>query len=132
MTDSDLQSRPAPDDDRLYFRQLLAGRDFAADDQIARQMVNFVYLIGDKVTGEALIVDPAYGVDELIGILQADQMRCVGALATHFHPDHVGGDMMGWASKASPVCSRWPRCRCTSRLTRHPGSSGPPGSGWMN
>ena len=40
-------------DDRFYFRQLLAGRDFARDDQIARQMVNFVYLMvlplhGDK------------------------------------------------------------------------------------
>ena len=35
-------------DDRLYFRQLLAGRDFAVDDQIARQMVNFVYLVGDR------------------------------------------------------------------------------------
>ena len=23
-------------------------------------------------------------------------MTCVGALATHYHPDHVGGDMMGW------------------------------------
>ena len=30
-------------------------------------MVNFVYLIGDRVTGEAVIVDPAYGVDELLG-----------------------------------------------------------------
>ena len=49
-------------DDRLYFRQLLAGRDFATDDPIARQMVNFVYLIGDRETGEALVVDPAYGV----------------------------------------------------------------------
>ena len=96
MTDSDLQPLPEPDDDRLYFRQLLAGRDFAVDDHVARQMVNFVYLIGDRVTGEALIVDPAYGVDELIGILDADRMRCVGALATHYHPDHVGGDMMGW------------------------------------
>jgi hypothetical protein len=28
--------------DRLYFRQLLAGRDFATSDPIARQMVNFV------------------------------------------------------------------------------------------
>ena len=33
--------------DRLYFRQLLAGRDFARTDGIARQMVNFSYLIGD-------------------------------------------------------------------------------------
>jgi glyoxylase-like metal-dependent hydrolase (beta-lactamase superfamily II) len=86
---------PAPSD-RLYFRQLLAGRDFAADDQIARQMVNFVYLVGDRTTGQAVIIDPAYGVDDLLGILASDGMTCVGALATHYHPDHVGGDMMGW------------------------------------
>jgi glyoxylase-like metal-dependent hydrolase (beta-lactamase superfamily II) len=84
-------------DDRLYFRQLLSGRDFAAGDQFARQMVNFVYLIGDRSTGEAMIVDPAYAVDDLLDILDRDGMRCVGALATHFHPDHVGGDMMGWS-----------------------------------
>ena len=85
-----------PTTERLYFRQLLAGRDFAVDDQLARQMVNFVYLIGDRQTGEAVVVDPAYGVDELLDLLAADGMRCVGALATHYHPDHVGGDMMGW------------------------------------
>ena len=39
-------------DDRLYFRQLLSGRDFAKGDVMARQMVNFVYLIGDRETGE--------------------------------------------------------------------------------
>lgn len=85
-----------PRNQRLYFRQLLAGRDFAAGDQMARQMVNFVYLIGDRSTGEALVVDPAYGVDELLAILREDEMECVGALATHFHPDHIGGTMMGW------------------------------------
>lgn len=83
-------------DDRLYFRQLLAGRDFAVGDAVAQQMVNFVYLIGDRSTGEALIVDPAYGVDDLLAMLKADGMECRGALATHYHPDHVGGDMMGW------------------------------------
>jgi hydroxyacylglutathione hydrolase len=83
------------DDDRLYFRQLLAGRDFARTDPIARQMVNFVYLIGDRQTGEAVIVDPAYGIADLLAILEQDGMRCVGALATHYHPDHVGGSMMG-------------------------------------
>jgi glyoxylase-like metal-dependent hydrolase (beta-lactamase superfamily II) len=96
-TDSpELGVTPA-DGDRLYFRQLLSGRDFAVGDQFARQMVNFVYLIGDRSTGEAVIVDPAYAIDDLLDILDRDEMRCVGALATHFHPDHVGGDMMGWA-----------------------------------
>jgi glyoxylase-like metal-dependent hydrolase (beta-lactamase superfamily II) len=84
------------DDDRIYFRQLLAGRDFARTDPIARQMVNFVYLIGDKQTGEAVIVDPAYDVGDLLAILEQDGMRCTGALATHYHPDHVGGSMMGY------------------------------------
>ena len=83
-------------DDRLYFHQLLSGRDFAVGDQLATQMVNFVYLIGDRATGEAVIVDPAYGVDELLGVLAADGMRPVGVLATHHHPDHVGGSMMGY------------------------------------
>ena len=83
-------------DDRLYFRQLLAGRDFARRDPVARQMVNFVYLVGDRATGEAVVVDPAYGVDELVEIAGSDGMRITGVLATHHHPDHVGGDLMGW------------------------------------
>ena len=82
--------------DRLYFRQLLSGRDFATGDPIARQMVNFVYLIGDRETGEAVAVDPAYGVGELVEMLDADGMRLTGVLATHWHPDHLGGDLMGY------------------------------------
>ncbi len=82
--------------DRLYFRQLLSGRDFATGDEMARQMVNFVYAIGDRETGEAVLVDPAYGVDDLLAILAADHMTCTGVLATHYHPDHVGGSMMGF------------------------------------
>ncbi len=82
-------------DDRLYFRQLLSGRDFARDDQLAGQMVNFVYAIGDRTTGEGLLVDPAYAVDELLDLVAGDQMRVTGVLATHYHPDHIGGSMMG-------------------------------------
>jgi glyoxylase-like metal-dependent hydrolase (beta-lactamase superfamily II) len=95
---TDTTAKPSGPDasDRLYFRQLLAGRDFAVDNQIAQQMVNFVYLVGDRETGEAVIIDPAYGVDELLAVLSADGMSCVGALATHYHADHVGGDLMGW------------------------------------
>ncbi len=82
--------------DRLYFRQLLSGRDFAGDDPVARQMVNFVYAIGDRETGEAVLVDPAYRVGELLDVVEADGMRCAGVLATHYHFDHVGGSAMGW------------------------------------
>jgi len=89
-------------EDRLYFRQLLAGRDFARDDVIARQMVNFVYLVGDRETGEAVVIDPAYDVQGLVDILAEDGMRLTGALATHYHPDHVGGEMMGYSIEGVP------------------------------
>ncbi len=81
--------------DRLYFRQLLSGRDFAQTDPFAQQMVNFVYLIGDRETKEAVIVDPAYDPAGILEILEADGMTCVGMLGTHYHADHVGGSMMG-------------------------------------
>ncbi len=58
-------------------------------------MVNFVYLIGDRVSGECLVVDPAYGVAEIAAIAAADDMALSGALVTHYHPDHCGGSMMG-------------------------------------
>ncbi|HKS48617.1 MAG TPA: MBL fold metallo-hydrolase [Amycolatopsis sp.] len=83
--------------DRLYFRQLLSGRDYAVGDPVASQMVNFAYLIGDRETRAAVVVDPAYAVGDLLDALAADDMRLAGVLATHHHPDHVGGEMMGFS-----------------------------------
>jgi glyoxylase-like metal-dependent hydrolase (beta-lactamase superfamily II) len=79
----------------LYFRQLLAGRDFATRDPIAAQMVNFSYLIGDAETRECLVVDPAWDVEGLVDAAESDGMKVAGALVTHYHPDHIGGDMFG-------------------------------------
>jgi glyoxylase-like metal-dependent hydrolase (beta-lactamase superfamily II) len=81
--------------ERLYFRQLLAGRDIASGNEVAQQMVNLVYLIGDRETKEAVAVDPAYAPSELVGLLEADGMSLVGVLATHYHADHIGGDLFG-------------------------------------
>ncbi|MCX4098684.1 MBL fold metallo-hydrolase [Nocardia sp. alder85J] len=82
--------------DRLYFRQLLAGRDWAVGDPIATQMRNFAYLVGDRETGECVVVDPAYAAGDLLDLAEADGMRLTGVLATHHHPDHVGGTMLGF------------------------------------
>ncbi|HEV8376835.1 MAG TPA: MBL fold metallo-hydrolase, partial [Candidatus Polarisedimenticolia bacterium] len=83
--------------DALYFRQLLAGRDFALEDPVATQMQNFAYLVGDRDTRECLLVDPAWDVASLVKRAQEDDMTVVGALASHYHPDHVGGEMMGYS-----------------------------------
>ena len=82
--------------DRLFFCHLLSGRDFAAGDVIAQQMRNFAYLIGDRETGDAVVVDPAYAAGDLLDTLHADGMTLSGVLVTHHHPDHIGGSMMGF------------------------------------
>jgi glyoxylase-like metal-dependent hydrolase (beta-lactamase superfamily II) len=82
-------------DNPIYFRQLLAGRDFGLGSPLARDMKNFVYLVGDRAKGEAIVIDPAYAVREIVDIVEQDGLRLVGALATHYHPDHVGGDIFG-------------------------------------
>jgi glyoxylase-like metal-dependent hydrolase (beta-lactamase superfamily II) len=83
--------------DRLYFRQLLSGRDFAVGDPLAGQMVNFAYLIGDREAGAAVMVDPAYRVGDLLDVLARDGLQLSGVLVSHHHPDHVGGSMMGYS-----------------------------------
>jgi glyoxylase-like metal-dependent hydrolase (beta-lactamase superfamily II) len=59
-------------------------------------MVNFVYVVGDRQTGEALVVDPAYAVGDIVDVIEGDGMRLAGVLVTHWHPDHIGGDLMGY------------------------------------
>jgi glyoxylase-like metal-dependent hydrolase (beta-lactamase superfamily II) len=70
--------------DDLYFRQLLVG-----------PMANFVYLIGSTATKEAVVVDPAWGIKEIMDVAAADGMAVTGALVTHTHFDHVGGTFHG-------------------------------------
>ena len=79
----------------IYFRQLLSGRDFAVGNRAAEQMVNFVYLLGDRETGECVVIDPAYAVDDIVAVADADGMKISGVLATHYHADHIGGSIMG-------------------------------------
>jgi len=83
-------------DDRLYFRQLLSKRDFARNDQITVQIVNFVYAINNQTTKKYLLVDPTYAVSELVELVGADGMTVTGALATHYHADHVDDSMIGY------------------------------------
>jgi glyoxylase-like metal-dependent hydrolase (beta-lactamase superfamily II) len=58
-------------------------------------MANYIYLIGDDVSRECVVVDPAWNVKEIIDLVEADGMNLTGALVTHYHPDHVGGPLFG-------------------------------------
>ena len=69
---------------RLYVKQLELG-----------PMQNFVYVVADPVSREAVVVDPAWDIGAIVRVLEDDDLRLKAALITHFHPDHLGGDLMG-------------------------------------
>jgi len=79
----------------LYIKQLLAGRDFARANTFAVQMANFIYLIGDDEQRVCMVVDPAWDIPGIIEFADKQDMRIIGALVTHYHPDHIGGDIFG-------------------------------------
>ena len=59
-------------------------------------MQNFVYVIGDPVARECVVVDPAWDIDEIVRTAAAADLRITGALVTHTHQDHVGGSLESW------------------------------------
>src|SRR5258708_30360577 len=58
-------------------------------------MGNFVYLIGDTNTHKAAVVDPAWDVDAILEFARKEGYEIDKILITHYHPDHLGGSMMG-------------------------------------
>ncbi len=70
--------------DRLTLRQAQIG-----------PMANFVYFIGDTETHQAALVDPAWDVDAILGFASKEGYEIDKILITHYHPDHLGGSMMG-------------------------------------
>jgi hydroxyacylglutathione hydrolase len=75
------QGAPAP---KILFKQLELG-----------PMQNFVYLLGDPATRSLAVVDPAWEIERILDEARRHDMEITHLLVTHFHPDHLGGRMMG-------------------------------------
>ncbi len=95
---------------QLYFRQIPLG-----------QMENFAYLIGDKTTHECVVVDPAWDIQEILDIAAADGMKVTGALASHYHQDHIGGSIFGMNIEGLAKLMTLNPCKCHAHKLEAPG-----------
>ncbi len=64
----------------MFFRQLQQHGD------------NFSYIIADKKTGEAAVVDSSYNANKIIKILQEEGLKLKYIINTHGHSDHTAGN----------------------------------------
>ncbi|MDD3249700.1 MAG: MBL fold metallo-hydrolase [Smithella sp.] len=55
-------------------------------------MAVFAYLVGDPVTGDALVIDPADNAHEILALAAKNNLRINFIVNTHGHVDHIGGN----------------------------------------
>ena len=56
------------------------------------QMAVFAYLVGDPVTGDALVIDPADNAQGIVALAKKNNLRINYIVNTHGHVDHIGGN----------------------------------------
>ncbi len=55
-------------------------------------MAVFAYLVGDTVTGDALVIDPADQVRDIAATAAKNKLKINYIVNTHGHVDHIGGN----------------------------------------
>jgi glyoxylase-like metal-dependent hydrolase (beta-lactamase superfamily II) len=61
------------------------------------------YLVGDRDTGEAIVIDPGGDPGEIIAFLARERLRCRQIVNTHGHFDHISGNRALMAATGAPL-----------------------------
>jgi len=89
----------------VFFRQLQQHGD------------NFSYIIADKTTSEAAVVDSSYNAGKIVKILQEQGFKLKYIINTHGHSDHTAGNsQVRQASGAVIVAHRLATVECDVRV----------------
>lgn len=54
--------------------------------------LNFTYLVADGERGDAVVIDPSFGIDEVLRVIDERGVHVRYVLNTHSHRDHIAGN----------------------------------------
>lgn len=76
---------------------------------------NFIYIIADRETATAFVLDPAWDAEGIAGVLAEENLRLEGILITHSDHDHVNAvaELRGGRTDiavfvSAPAWEQWP------------------------
>jgi len=74
-------------------QRLLSGRKimFVKQMQVSSMAV-FAYVVGDPITGDALVIDPADNINGIIAEAKKNKLQINYIVNTHGHVDHISGN----------------------------------------
>jgi len=55
-------------------------------------MQNFTYVLEDEKTGDAIVLDPSWDIDEVESIIKRNDLKVIYIVNTHHHFDHTLGN----------------------------------------
>ena len=79
---------------QLIFEQIRAGGDR-----------NFGYLIGDRDTGQGVLIDPSYSPEAFVQRASDQALTVTHVINTHGHADHTNGNAKAAELTAAPVAA---------------------------
>ena len=70
---------------------------------LSEGLAHYSYIVGDRTSGECLVIDPRRDVELYLEIARANEMRIANILETHIHADFISGSRELAARTGAPI-----------------------------
>ena len=73
------------------------------DQIVSEGLAHYSYMLGDRTSGQCLVIDPRRDVQVYLDLARRNEMRIVNILETHIHADFISGSRELAARTGAPI-----------------------------